>query len=157
MQFVVYLYVGRNANVRTRATLLPAHRIYTRPRLAERTKRPRSQNATSAARPAIAIWRMPRNRNAPKMAKRLRKSRYNSAIGLLVNISCHFPRKSRKIEAVIEESTSSSSSSSSDSSNSTLPSYEVIDEKKTRRRKRSSDSSSSDSSSSSSSSSSTSS
>ncbi|KAH8407087.1 hypothetical protein KR222_006113 [Zaprionus bogoriensis] len=64
-------------------------------------------------------------------------------------------KKSRKIEAVIEE-TSSSSSSSSDSSNSTLPSYEVIDEKKSRRRKhgRSSDSSSSDSSSDSSSSSS---
>ncbi|XP_030371162.1 transmembrane protein 26 [Scaptodrosophila lebanonensis] len=67
-------------------------------------------------------------------------------------------KKTREIEAVIEES-SSTSSSSSDSSNSTLPSYEVIDEKKAKAKRRkhghiSDSSSSSDSSSDSSSSSS---
>lgn len=148
-------YSEKSVSERIRATPLPAHRICTPPRLVARTKRARSQSASAAARPATAIpWTL-KNRNEPKMLKRLTKSRWQAALFKYFFISYIIFRKSRKIEAVIEES-SSSTSSSSDSSNSTLPSYEVIDEKKSRRRKHghSSDSSSSSSSSDSSSSSS---
>lgn len=119
-----------------------------RSRLVTKTRRLRRVKGIAVNhRVAVILWRlanpsMPKNRINLIRSLFCKKKSFNKPVSL--NNPFLLFRKSKRIDAVIEES--NSSSSTSDSSNSTLPSYEVINEKKSKSKRRKRDSSSSSSS-----------